>query len=377
MMLLASVCASAQQKEIQTIEELRKVADGTEIVLTIESVDTLYSTYDGRLCLSDGFMILTEGLSGAKGGMMLTGTLVGKKGTTGTYPLLTIDARQSKYEIMGDEAAWMIVDIDAYEQRMASTPMVTPDDEPQIPQDDVKGLLTVKGIKAFRQLAVGTEARLQFERDTVLFVGGRDAYVRGDAAICFRNMEIGLKEGMVLRGTVIGIRAEEDGMPLLLPSANTSDRYYIYDETSVYFDHFFNFGDSDNSGYLSDVVTVEDVVLDSLTDQSGARQLCVIGEKECVPVIDLYNVTKAPIQLPARYAKIKAVLARDGLSSLYFIPVQSLSHGGIPTAVTNKLVTGSDTQPLYDLQGRRCNSKFEISNYKKGVYIQNGRKVVR
>lgn len=52
-----------------------------------------------------------------------------------------------------------------------------------------------------------------------------------------------------------------------------------------------------------------------------------------------------------------------------------------PTAIRE--TTRSDTHvetkttPLvFDLQGRRCNSKIGISNYKKGVYIQNGRKVV-
>lgn len=50
------------------------------------------------------------------------------------------------------------------------------------------------------------------------------------------------------------------------------------------------------------------------------------------------------------------------------------------TTAIESVATGTDkakASEVYDLQGRRCNSKFKISNYKKGVYIQNGRKVVR
>jgi hypothetical protein len=368
-MLTASLCIAAQTSRVQTIAELRSLPDNTDVELSVAEPDTLFATTDGRLCLADGQKILIEGMPDAKAGMMVVGTIAGMKTAVGSYPALVVDGQHSKYELIGEELSWIVFDLDAYEQALQEEP--NPYTEPDIPQDDVKGIQTVTGIREFRRLPVGTEARLQFTRDTVLFISGSDAVVRGDAAICFRDVSIGLREGMVLRGTVIGVRGDDNGMPLLLPSKNTSGRYYIYDEVTFYTDHFFTFDDDDDQ-YVGDVVTIDDGEIDSLAlEGSSQRRLCVSKDGRHFPIVDKYGVSKSALQLPARCSNMKAILSVNA-DAMFVVPIQDVALTSVPTGIST--VNGrSDVigRPLLDLQGRRL-----LHRPSCGMYIQDGRKVV-
>jgi hypothetical protein len=356
---------------VQTIEELRLQADSTEVSLSIQGLDTLYAATDGRLCLADGLKILIEGLPEAKPGMMVAGTLNGtKKRAEEGYPLLSIEAAKSIYELYGNEDDKMVIDIDSYEKSLSGQQGQQPGELPvTLPEDGIEGLPTVTSIRDFRQLPVGTEARLRFQRDTVLFVSGGDAYVRGNAAVCFRNMNIGLKEGMVLWGTVIGIRDEADGMPLLSPSENTSDRYFVYDIIPDYEDHFLSFDDIDEQE-VSDVVTVVDVTIDSLDNAAGEKSLYACKDGKRMPITDQYGICKTPLSVPASCKQMKAILATDGIS-MRLIPVQDMSLSAISLGIDMVGAPMANASQIRDLQGRRLTGTPQ-----RGVYIKEGKKYV-
>ena len=368
LLLMAPVCLWGQTVNVNTVSELRQLADHTEVMYQVESSDTVYATTDGQLCLSDGKKILAEGLEGAKGGMTLTGVLCGTKKSANGYPLLQIDVQKSNYSLYGVELSWYVFDLDEYEKTLSGNG--GQEEEEKLPQDDVQGIPTVESIKAFKRLKVGTEARLQLHNDTILFIGGNDAYLRGDAAICLRGTGLSFEVGMVLRGTLIGIKGEQDGLPLLLPSANTSDKYYVSDMVSFIKDRYFDFSDlAAEEEEIGNVVTIEDVVVDSLSDNNGTRRLYVTKGTVRLPVVDYYSFCNRPLTVPAHCASMKAVLSA-GSNTLQLYPVASLDGLLVPSGICS-VKSANTSVSLFDLQGRRLNGVPT-----RGLYIKDGKKHV-
>lgn len=260
--------------------------------------------------------------------------------------------------------SWAVADGDTCEIVDNEEPEVV---EEVLPDDGVEGIPTVHGIRQFRNLPVGTEARLVMHGDTVMFVSDNDIYLRGDAAICLRGSKFNLERGMVLTGTLIGVRGEDDGMPLMLPSEHTTDQYYECTVTCDFIDHVFTFDDLMDK--VADVVTVEDVVVDSLADESGARCLFATKNGRRMPVVDYYGVSSKSLSVPAKCQSMQSILAVKG-ESFFLIPVDDLSLITVPSEV----VGISDCRLLkdkfyFDLQGRRLKEAPQ-----KGVYIEDGRK---
>ena len=354
------------------IEQVRKLNDKTPVILTVSS-DTIYSTTDGRVCLKDNMFILLRGIDNAKSGMAVNGTLVGTKSSDGNYPLLVVDAAKSNYQLEGWESSFYKVDIDAYEEQIAhqEPPIIVSGDT--IPKDNIEGVKSVKSIRAFRQLEPGEQARLELQRDTVLYVSGDCAYVRGDAPICFHATGLDLKVGMIMRGTLIGIRGEHDGIPTLQASEYTTDKYYVYDESpfmvGFYEKHYFSFDNLEFEDHSGDVMTVEDVVIDSLQDESGTRRLYACKGDKRLPVIDRFGVNNQPISVPSRCASIEAVLSYNNRKPQLF-PMVNLKAIAKPLGITT-IQQHTVSSSLYDLQGRRLAGKPS-----KGVYVQGNRKRV-
>lgn len=367
LLLTVSISMMAQEVSVNSIYELRQLPDQAAVSYLVTMPDTVYATTDGRLCLSDGTIILTEGLEEAKAGMTLVGQLRGMKSSKGGYPLLQVNEATSSYKLSGAESVWYTFNLDEYEKAMGSQ-KEGPVEEEQPPYDNVKGIPTVSSIMAFRQLENGTEARLQLHRDTILFVGNGDAYLRGNAAICLRGTGLDLKVGLILRGTLIGIKGEQDGIPLLLPSEHTSSDYYLTDYSSWIEDHYLDFSDLDPS--VGDVVTVEDVVIDSLSGTDGVRRLYVCKGNEQLPIVDLYAFCRQSLTVPARCASMKAVLS-VGNGSMQLFPVSSLGTLLEPLSI-RQVETHSTASPLVDLQGRRINGQQQ-----KGLYIRKGKKYMK
>ena len=354
------------------IEQVRNLNDKTPVILTASS-DTIYSTTDGWMCLKDNMFVLLLGLEHAQAGQTLTGTLVGVKYTRRGYPMLLVDAAKSNYQLEGWESSFYKVDIDAYEEQIAhqEPPIIVPEDT--IPKDNIEGVKTVKSIRAFRQLEPGEQARLELQRDTVLYVSGDCAYLRGDAPICFHATGLDLKVGMIMRGTLIGIRGEHDGIPTLQASEYTTDKYFVYDESpfmvGFYEKHYFSFDNLEFEDHSGDVMTVEDVVIDSLQDESGTRRLYACKGDKRLPVIDRFGVNNQPISVPSRCASMEAVLSYNNRKPQLF-PMVNLKAIAKPLGITT-IQQHTVSSSLYDLQGRRLAGKSS-----KGVYIQGNKKRV-
>ena len=372
LLMLIMAGGSAQTKKLRTIEQVRQLADNTAVTYTANS-DTIYNTTDGRICLKGDMFILVQGIDDAKAGLTVNGTIVGMKQSNGNYPQLVVDEAKSDYQLEGWESSFYKVNIDAYEKQIAeqTPPIVVHEDT--IPKDNIEGVKTVAGIRAFRQLELGEQARLELERDTVLYVNDDCAYIRGDAPICFHATGLDLRVGMVMRGTLIGIRGEHDGIPTLQASEHTSNKYFVYDEypsmVKFYKEHFLNFSDLEYKENGGDVVTVEDVVLDSLQDESGARKLYACKGEKLLPVVDRFGLSKQPITVPARCASMEAVLSYNNRQPQLF-PMANLKGIAVPTRIAT-LQQQAASSPLSDLQGRRLAGRPS-----KGVYIQDGKKRV-
>ncbi|WP_027450745.1 hypothetical protein [Xylanibacter brevis] len=368
------VCAS--ELEINSIEQLRGQVDNTSIVLEVHQ-DTIYKTTDGRICLSDGVKVLVEGLEQVHAGQIISGILKGTKKSADGYPLFIIDAAKSNYEIIGTEIPFFVIDLDAYEKNLSQQEPAGSNDDDPLPQDDIEGLPTAEGIRAFRDLPIGTEARLKFQRDTVLFIGGEDIYIRGDAPICFHATGLDLKVGNILRGTVIGIRGEQNGIPTLLASKNTSSLYFVCQDVDPFIERFYkehplNFNDLEINETSGDVVTVEDVVIDSLEDNNGIRMLYACKNTLRLPITDLYGLNLGAIRIPAHCNSMEAILYTDEkqpklclMNNLQSI-ITPLNITELSTNLPNK------TKGIFDLQGRRLSRIPE-----KGMYIKDGKKYVK
>lgn len=368
------VCASEQ--EINSIEQLRGQVDNTSIVLEVHQ-DTIYKTTDGRICLSDGVRVLIEGLNQAKAGQQITGILKGIKQSIGSYPVFVVDAATSNYEIIGMEDSFFMIDIATYENNLTQQKPVGPAEDDPLPQDDIEGLPTADGIRAFRDLPIGTEARLKFQRDTVLFIGGEDIYIRGDAPICFHATGLDLKVGNILRGTVIGIRGEQYGIPTLLASENTSDQYLVCQDADPFIEKFYkehplNFNDLEIDKNSGDVVTVEDVVIDSLEDNNGTRMLYACKGVHRLPITNLYGFNLEAISIPARCISMDAVLYTEEKQPKLCL-INNIQGFIIPLNIADlspAIYKGEGA--IIDLQGRRLSRIPQ-----KGLYIKDSKKYIR
>jgi hypothetical protein len=133
--------------------------------------------------------------------------------------------------------------------------------------------------------------------------------------------------------------------------------------------HYFSFDNLEFEDHSGDVVTVEDVVIDSLQDESGTRRLYACKGDKRLPVIDRFGVNNQSISVPSRCASIEAVLSYNNRKPQLF-PMANLKAIAVPTRIAT-IQQQAASSPLYDLQGRRLTGKPS-----KGVYIQDGKKRV-
>lgn len=370
-MLLVPVCLWAQVEETNSIRNVRKMADETMVRLMVRP-DTIYATTDGRMCLGDGAFILIKGLSNAQAGQIVTGQLMGVKTTTGGYPLFQIDIQNSEFQLTGERNDYNILDIDWYENLMREQEKPHNDDDSLL-RDDFEGIPTAMSIKDFRKFENGTEARLELHYDTVMFVGGEDIYLRGNTAICLRGSGFNLERGMVLLGTIIGIRDSQDDMPLMLPSSHTSDNFFVVRETLDYIkDHVYTFDELEFKQNMGDMVTVEDVTVDSLDDGNACRALYAVKGSRRIPIVNRYNVRQNRLSVPASCNSLRGILGTNS-ESICLIPISDLSVDLIPLSIQSvNNEQNKKTSLVFDLQGRAVKG-----TPKHGVYVKDGRKVMK
>lgn len=363
-----------QTVKVGSIEELRSQEKGTSVVLTM-ACDTVLSTLDGGLCLSDGYRIRIEGMD-IEAMQIISGTLAGVVGERNGYPLLQVRAAGSHYQTL-DKMSWtMFIDMDNYEKSLANAGNGTVNLGPDVPKDPRTGFTNVDGIKAFKELADGAEARLVLTYDTVLFARNGDIYVRdgnGGGAIIFKDTGLDLKEGMVLLGTVVGRLSIVEGKPLFTATENTTDKYYIMVNQTPYTMPFYDFDEGGQDSQIDDVVVTGEVMVDSMPDVAGVRRLYAYKQKGSsrVQLTDKYGFSKKAISVPAKCSNLKGILVSNTDRELYLLTdISAIAQPTGIRAIEEK--RAAVDAPLYDLQGRRVDAEPQ-----KGIYIQNGRKVVR
>ena len=358
------------------IREFRKLELGTEARMVL-LYDTVMFVGDNDIYLRGeacAAICLRNTQLDVKKGMVLTGTLVGIRGDDNGMPLLLPSERTSDEDVtcssfseVGDHV-YTFDELD-YKEYVADTE--TLEDIAGVSGDD--GIPMVQDVRRFRELELGTEARMVLLYDTVMFVGGNDIYLRGEAcaAICLRNTQLDVKKGMVLKGSLVGIRGDDNGMPLLLPSEHTSDEYLTCNSYSEMEDRVYTFDELDYRDYVADVVTVEDVTLDSLASEDGSHLLYASRNGQRMPVVDCYGVSSQPLSVPAKCRSMRSILAVDG-TSLFLIPVEDLSSIVVPSGIRDLIDPRSSAVGMsyYDLQGRRLKGKPAA-----GIYVdENGKK---
>ena len=377
---VAALTVSAQSvKELGSIRELREQADGTAVKLNAKC-DTVMPTLDGGLCLSDGYRIRVEG-SGLKSATIIKGQLTGivtKDGNAKeghSFPVLRVSEAESQYEVVVNMTWWYQVDLLTYEQNLAAASGEYVNPWAQIPTDPRPGIRTVKSIKELKKLESGTEARLMLYCDTVLFAKSGEIYIRdgaSSAAICFRNSGLDLQEGMVLLGTVVGRLDVVDGTPQFVGTANTVPDYFIVTDQSPYTMPYIEGSGDVQDSYVDDVIVTGEVVIDSIADNSGARQLYVcMNDDSRLLLSDYYGFTQSPISVPSTCDGLRCILVWvDGHYVLY--PLDNLGTDASPVGVAPVMHRQHPSvSSTYDLQGRRISRQP-----RQGIYIRDGRKVV-
>ena len=362
---------------VMDIREFRKLELGTEARMVM-LYDTVMFVGDNDIYIRGdacAALCLRNTKLDVKKGMVLTGTLVGVRGDDNGMPLLLPSERTSDGDVtcssfyeLGDH----VYTFDELNQKEDDIDTETLEDIAGVSGDD--GILMVQDIREFRKLELGTEARMVMLYDTVMFVGGNDIYIRGEAcsAICLRNTKLDVKKGMVLKGSLVGVRGDDNGVPLFLPTERTNDEHLIVNQTFDMSDREVTFEELFGGNGLSDVVIIKDVTLDSLQDNSGSRVLYAIKKEQRIPVVDLYGVVNK-LPLPARCPKMQSILGVHD-SNYFLIPVTDLAEEVIPLGIVNtrQNATKTENDALFDLQGRWLGKTPT-----HGLYIQNGKKIVK
>lgn len=378
--MTAVLTTSAQSvMELSSIAEVRKLASGTAVKLNVEC-DTVMPTLDGGLCLSDGYRIRVEG-SSMKSATIIKGTIVGtltkdwNDSDGHSYPMLRVSEAESRYEVIEDMEWWFSVDLLAYEQSLGDQQEVYVNPWAEMPTDPRPGFTTVKSIKELKKLEPGTEARLTLAHDTVLFAKSGELYIRdgGDiGAIRFSNSGLDLQEGMVLLGSVVGRLDIEDGKRVFAGTNNTVANYFKVTCIVPYKMPYIDGLDDMQEQFVDDVVVTGEVVIDSLADSNGSRQLyATLSDDSRLLLTDYYDLTQAPITVPAVCLGLRCIVAwSDDHYTLY--PLSDLSSNASPLGIApvNNYLSSAATH-LYNLQGQRLTDKPL-----RGVYICDGRKII-
>ena len=177
----------------------------------------------------------------------------------------------------------------------------------------------------------------------------------------------------MLLGTVVGRLSIVEGKPLFTATENTTDKYYIMVNQTPYTMPFYDFDEGGQDSQIDDVVVTGEVMVDSMPDVAGVRRLYAYKQKGSsrVQLTDKYGFSKKAISVPAKCSNLKGILVSNTERELYLLTdISAIAQPTGIEAVEEK--RAAVDAPLYDLQGRRVDAELQ-----KGIYIRNGRKVVR
>lgn len=224
-------------------------------------------------------------------------------------------------------------------------------------------------IAEFKQLGVGSEAKLQFNQAQVVFASGSTAYIRdASGAIIFDGLDIGMKTNDIVDGAIYVKYALNNQMPYALITDATDISPLTIKKGSEVEPREMKLEDLTEADYADYVLLKQTkLVLESgkVWAVSGDRRIRYynkLGVK-----VSLKNYNGKYFDLPVIYGT--DMLNGELIDELYIL--KQPAEVDDPTGIVELWLDDADThQPVYNLQGQR------VSPATKGLLIRGGRKLL-
>lgn len=274
----------------------------------------------------------------------------------------------------------------AFAQESEDTAQVVIPEIPYIQSEDPLPEIGSDAITAdvFKRLRDGVEAKLMLLYDTVVYVNGDDAYIRAGSgqSILMRKTGLPFEVGQILYGSITGQKSTVGYIPAFQGTdKTTTENYYVLDvfpyegieERKLAFERDMSgTGNATNfDNYVSDLVVVDTVQITEVRESEvlNCRARCSsMGDSE-FDLIDKYGNCSNNVMVGQRYFNVTGILGLGDKN--YQIYVVNDFSQNVVSSVPSVNASLAISKFIYDLQGRRLTEQP-----RKGVYIQDGRKVV-
>lgn len=274
----------------------------------------------------------------------------------------------------------------AFAQESGDTARVVTPDVPYIQPEDPWPEIDSDAITAdkYKRLEDGVEAKLALMFDTVVYVNGDDAYIRAGCgqSILMRKTGLPFEVGQILYGSITGQKSTVGYIPAFQGTdKTTTENYYVLDvfpyegieERKLAFERDMSgTGNTPNfDNYVSDLVVVDTVQITEVRESEvlNCRARCSsMGDSE-FDLIDKYGNCSNNVTVGQRYFNVTGILGLGDKN--YQIYVVNDFSQNVVSSVPSVNASPAISKFIYDLQGRRLTEQP-----RKGVYIQDGRKVV-
>lgn len=258
---------------------------------------------------------------------------------------------------------------DAIEGGGGNTGGGTDVEEPEINYDEDGNLIDIAGLIASctGSSSSGPTVTYKFDDVLVTYAQGKNTFITdGQNSFLVYGTNDKVKTGDRIRGSITGVDCYYNNLPEL----NVSD----LDDVEVV---------SSNNAVSSIPVCVEDIIgedkeeyysalvtLEAVTPQSSAfasKKLNVKDETGEVMIYDTWqNFTDASFSTSKQYNITGLVVTYYSTIEVYPVKIIETSLDGVES-----ITETSPEVEVYDLQGRR------VTRAEKGIFIQNGKKVIR
>jgi len=224
-------------------------------------------------------------------------------------------------------------------------------------------------IAEFKQLGVGSEAKLQFNQAQVVFSNGSTAYIRdASGAIILDGLDIGLVTNDIVDGVIYVKYALNNQMPYALITDETDVSPLTIEKGGEVEPREMKLEDLTEADYADYVLLKQTkLILESgkVWAVSGDRRIRYynkLGVK-----VSLKNYNGKYFDLPVIYGT--DMLNGELIDELYIL--KQPTEVDDPTGIVELRQDDADThQPVYNLQGQR------VSPTTKGLLIRGGRKLL-
>ena len=228
-------------------------------------------------------------------------TFAGKAGTATFEPATT--AEQAT-EWAGNASAVTMTITKTWQINTITVVYADANSETVTPEVKVITFETVADIAAFDTLAADIAVRLTLTDAHVTKVSNKNVYVQdASAAVIFYNTNLGLEEGQVLNGTIIGKASSYNGIPEFVANDSTNLDNVTVTEGDLEANEV-KVADV-NAGIMSQLVKVSAVTL--VNDTTTGSHYAVQGT-DTVQVYDQFKVLDSDYEWPAKAKSITAIV---------------------------------------------------------------------